>query len=126
MPFWSKLMEQVIGGLKDEKISLSLLGIMVLIAWYSFTWANEQHGDLVKRSEFDELSKLMIEHTEEFRIVNASQIIRDFELQLQVAEATGRSQAEIIHIEEEIAQAKRYRSCLIDRRPNCKHLKPPE
>ena len=123
MPFWSKLMEQVIGGLKDEKISLSLLAVMILIAWYSFAWANEE---FVKKDEFDKLTRIMTEHTEEFRITNASQIIRDLELQLQVARVSNRSDGEIQHLEEEIAEARLYRRCLIDRKPNCQHLKPPE
>lgn len=119
-------MEQLIGGLKNEKISLSLLALVCAVAWYSFTWANEKHEDLVKRHEFDRLKTLMVEHTEEFRIVSASQIIRDLELQLQLAEATGQPDNQIDHINNEIVEAKSYRRCLIERLPNCRHLKPPE
>jgi hypothetical protein len=116
-------MEQAIRGLKDEKVSLSLLALVVLIAWYSFTWADEEFA---RKSDFEQLINVMTEHTEEFRIVTASQIIRDMELQLQVAEATGATESEIIHIKGDIADAKRYKQCLIDRKPNCKHMKPAE
>lgn len=127
---WGKMMDQIVGAFRDEKISLGLLGIVAMLAWYSFAWANEKHEDLVHKSQFEKeigaLTKLMTEHTEEFRIVNASQLIRDLEVQLELAEATGKSESEIIHIGEEIQEAKTYRRCLIDRKPNCQHLKPPE
>lgn len=116
-------MEQAIGALKDEKISLSLLGLVVAIAWWSYGWANEEFA---KKQDVDDLKTLMVTHTEEFRIVNASQIIRDLELQLQLSEATNQDIGVINHLKEEIADAKQYRRCLVDRKPNCQYLKPPE
>ena len=77
-------------------------------------------------AEFNELMKMTVTHTEEFRIVTASQLIRDYEMQLQIAAATGRTENEVQHIERDIIEARTYRQCLIERKPNCQHLKPPE
>ena len=130
MGFWELMMDKGIGALKDEKISLGVLVIGAFAFYHLYTWADDNHNQLVKRPQFEQeiekLTKLMTDHTEEFRITNASQIIRDLEMQLQIAEATSRTEAEINHLKIEISNAKMYRTCLIDRRPNCKHLKPPE
>lgn len=121
---WSTVMEQAIGALRNEKISLGLLAVVLFLAGYAYTWAGGEHDNLVSKTEFQELTTLMIGHTEEFRIVNASQLIRDLEMQLDIAAATGKTESEIAHIKTDIKEARLYRSCLIDRRPNCKHLMP--
>lgn len=121
---WGSVMvEQVTSSLKNEKVSLSVLALLGMCAVWMYGWANEE---FVRQSEFKELNDLMVTHTEEFRITNASQIIRDLELQLQIAQAADSSSGVIQHIEGEIQEAKVYRKCLIERRPNCYHMKPPE
>lgn len=118
-----QLMEQALGVLRNEKISAGLLAALIVSLWAIHAWANDE---FVKKSEFQELTTLMVAHTEEFRIVNASQLIRDLEMKREIAEATAKSDSEIEHLDEEINEAKTYRKCLIDRKPNCIHIKPPE
>lgn len=119
--FWGKVMEQGLGILKNEKVSLAFLISVMSMAVYAYAWANE---NFVKQQDFDELKSLLVNHTEEFRITDAAQIVRDLQLQKQVALATGKPEEEIQHIDADIEQAQAYKSCLIDQRPNCKHLKP--
>jgi len=118
--------ETLMGGLKDERISIGIMGVLLGIVYYAHAWANDEHKNLVGKGDFDKLMTLMVTHTEEFSIVTASQLIRDKELQLELATATGKSAGEVSRIQTEIQAAKLYRTCLIDQKPNCKHLKPPE
>ena len=130
---WSSVM----GGLKDEKISIGIAVAIAMSLYYCLSWAQSEHksitelsvkerSQMVSKPEFHELLNVITIHTEEFRIVTASQLIRDYEMQLQIAEATGRSGDEIAHIEKDISAARLYRQCLIEQKPNCQHLKPPE
>lgn len=118
---WGKLMEQGLGVLKNEKVSWAFLVSIMSLVVYTYAWANES---FVKQRDFDELKSILVSHTEEFRITEAAQIVRDLQLQKQVALATGKPETEIAHIDGAIQQATAYKTCLIDRRPNCKHLKP--
>jgi len=125
------------GGLKDERISIGLAVGIVVSLYTILSWAQTEHkniadlsaqerNQLVNKQEFHELLNVITTHTEEFRIVTASQLIRDYEMQLQIAAATGKTEGEVKHIERDIVEAKVYRQCLIDQKPNCQHLKPPE
>jgi hypothetical protein len=120
---WSRAMEELLGAFKNEKISSTVLILIILGAWYAHSWASEE---FVKKSEFGELKSLMVNFIEDDRIVNASQLLRDKELQLQIAIATSQSDGQISNIETEITEVKAYKECLIHKDPNCKHLKPPE
>jgi hypothetical protein len=133
----ANILEKGMGTLKDEKISIGLAVGVVCSLYYVFAWAQEEHkgiasqasierSELVNKKEFHELLNVITAHTEEFRIVNASQIIRDYEMQLQISLATGKTGDELAHIEKDISGARLYRQCLIEQKPNCQHLKPPE
>lgn len=137
MPTWGIAMEQLLGAVRNEKISSTVLAILLIFAYYAIAWANEEHENLVTKEEWQRsqsaLTEQLSELTQAFRtyaddttIIAASQLVRDKELQLQIAQATGKLESEIKAIESEIIAAKRYRTCLIERRPNCKHMKPPE
>jgi hypothetical protein len=119
--FWGNVMEQGLGILKNEKVSLAFLVSVLSMAIYAYAWANES---FVKQQDFDELKSLLVNHTEEFRITDAAQIVRDLQLQRQVALATGKPEEEITDIDDDIRAAQAYKSCLIEQKPNCKHLKP--
>lgn len=118
---WGKIMEQAIGVLKNEKISSLVLVFLCIIAYKGFLWASDEHKDLVQRSEFNELKTLLVDHTEEFRITSASQIIRDIKMEIIVCRAAASSNCSAI--EEKLKQAQAYKACLVARKPNCEHLK---
>lgn len=120
---WSQLMEQLVGVLRNEKLSAATVILVIFGAYWAYGWAGEE---FVKQDDFKQLKSLMITHVEDMQITTASQLIRDKQLQLQLAHATGESESQIAHIEQEIEDAIEYRSCLIKKAPNCKHLKPPE
>ena len=116
-------MEQVLSSLRDEKVSLGVLGAVFVLLFYAYAWANDEYA---KQSDFDELKELIINHTEEFRINNASQIIRDLKTDIRIAEATRDPDApdvELKRLREQLEHAEDYKRCLVERRPNCKHLK---
>lgn len=124
------MVTEVIDMLRQEKISGSVLAFVVLLAWYAYGWAGEEFvsADEFKQlnKEFKELNNAITDHVDDMKIVNASQLIRDKELSMQLGMAVGLNESEMEHLESEIRKAKEYRKCLIDQRPNCKHLKPPE
>lgn len=117
--FWGKVMEEVGNVLRNEKISFSLLAIIVLVLAYAYTWAGDE---FVKQTEFNELRTLMVDHNEEFRIVTASQVIRALKSDIRIAKATDAPESEMIRLIEELQAAELYKSCLINREPNCQHL----
>jgi hypothetical protein len=134
-------MEQLLGAMKNEKISTGVLGLLVMLAWYAFTWADAQHeamaSEAVPRAEYQkdqqelknqiaDMANVLTAHVKDIQIVNASQLVRDKELALQLAEAANATETQKSHLRQEIEDAKAYRECLIDMRPNCKHMKPPE
>lgn len=134
MTLWSKLMEQAIGALKDEKVSLSLLGLVVMIAWYAHAWATEEFVD---KQQFDEhtqevenkldtLQTVINQHVEEYRIVEASRVIRDLKRDIQLAETIESPAREVAELKEELRHAEEYKRCLVGRLPNCQHLRWPE
>ena len=134
MNVWSKLMEQLMGGIKDEKISMSILVFFVFGLYYAYGWAD---NEFVKKTEFNELKNLIVqsdqnmdqkmdEHTEDFEITSASQLLRDLKLEQRIAKATGATETELIDIQEQIDAAGEYKSCLVSRLPNCEHLQSPE
>jgi len=134
-------MEQIMGALRSEKLSTGIAGLLLTIAVVGFTWADGEHkaimDQIVPRDVYEReqeelkqqlatLTTAVTDYISDAKIVDASQLVRDKELTLQVAVAAGQTAENIEHIENEIEQAKRYRDCLISERPNCKHLKPPE
>lgn len=120
MSIWGLNMDQVLGGLKDEKISLAVLGFVVATAMYAYAWAEDKYASA---SEVQQLKTLIIDHTEEFRINNASQIIRDLKTDIRIAKATAAPEVEMDRLNEQLEHAEIYKDCLVQRRPNCKHLK---
>ena len=116
-------MEQILGALKSEKISGSVFVMVIALAWWAHGWAEERY---VKQGDFDQLKTIMTDFVEDTQIVNASQLIRDKKLALQIAQAVNQSKAQTDTLSGEITKAEAYRACLIGEQPNCKHLKPPE
>jgi hypothetical protein len=132
--FWGGIMEQGVRGLKDEKISLSILGLVVMVAVYSYSWAQEtfvdestfnKHTEDVQ-SKLDRLSETMDSHVEEYRIVEASRVIRDIKRDIQLAVAMEEPSYQINELKEQLAHAEEYKRCLVSRMPNCQHLRWPE
>jgi len=134
-------MDQLLGVMKNEKVSTGVLGLMLMMAWYAYSWATDVHDTLasenVPRAEYQkdqielkkqisEVTDILTAHVKDIQIVNASQLIRDKELALQLAEAANATDAQKAHLRQEIEEAKKYRECLIDQKPNCRHIKPPE
>ena len=120
---WGQSMEAILEMLRAEKISSTLIILVLIGTWYAYGWAGEE---FVKSDDFNKLSSLIITHVEDMKIVNAAQLLRDKELAMQIATATNETPAQIKHIQHEIDQARAYKKCLISKEPNCKHLKPPE
>ena len=120
---WGQSMEAIVQMLKNEKISSTMLILVLLGAWYAYGWAGEE---FVKSDDFNKLTTLIVTHVEDMKIVNAAQLLRDKELAMQIAVATQESEKQIKHIQDEINQARQYKNCLIRKEPNCKHLRPPE
>lgn len=120
--FWGQLMEQLVGFLQKRPSGSTFIFIM-LICFAAYAWAGEE---FVRKTEFNELKTLMVSHTEEFRINNASQIIRDLKTDIRIAKATSAPVVEVDRLEDQLDHAERYKDCLVDRKPNCKHLLQPE
>jgi hypothetical protein len=131
---WGNLMEQATRGLKDEKISISVLALLIMIVVYSYTWANEEFVDKKVfedhthdvQKKLDGLATTINAHVEEYRIVEASRVIRDLKRDIQMGESLNESPREINQLKEELRHAEEYKRCLVSRQPNCQHLRWPE
>ena len=131
---WSNLMEQLVGALKDEKVSLSVLVLAGLMAYYGYGWANDQFVDKESfddhteevTNKLDALTTSMNAHVEEYRIVEASRVIRDLKRDIQLAIATEAPEREVQELREDLEHAEDYKRCRIGRKPNCQHLRWPE
>lgn len=121
--FWGELMEQTIGALRNEKVSAFVMIVLCLSLWKGFLWAGEEHADLVNKVEFNELKTLLVDHAEDFQISSASNAISDKELEIRICKATNGTEEELARLNGELAKAQRYKACLVDRRPNCTHLR---
>ena len=123
----------------NEKLNSpqAIMGFMLAVlmsGWAFWAWAN---NEFVPRNEINvqlqqsrddisALTELVTIFVEDMQIVNSGQLVRDKELALQIALATNQPTNRIEQIKGEIQRAKKYKSCLIHKDPNCKHLKPPE
>ena len=116
----SEVMEQVIGALKNEKISAGVLVALIGIAWWAHSWAEEE---FVKRGEFSELRTTVTDGFESIEINDAGQIIRDIKLELLITRATQGAPSELKRLDDQLSHAQAYKQCLIERKPNCQHLK---
>jgi len=113
-------MSSTVGTLKDEKISMAAIGFVCAAIVYAYAWADEKY---VERSEFLSLQELIVDHTEEYRINNASQVIRDLKTNIRIAKATQAPEFDLDRLQEQLKHAEEYKTCLVSRQPNCKHLK---
>ena len=117
---WSKLMEQLVGMFKNEKISSTVLALILLGAWWAYGWANDE---FVKKGEFAKLQTTVSEGFENIEINDASQVIRDLKLKVMITKATGGPSSEVTRHEERLGHAESYKTCLVEQKPNCEHLK---
>ena len=113
-------MEQIIGALRNEKVSGAVLAALLGIAWWAHAWAEEE---FVKKTEFTKLEKAVNAGFESIEINDAGQIIRDIKLEILVTQATDGSGARVARLQERLEHAQDYKQCLVNRRPNCKHLR---
>ena len=116
----SQLMEQVIGALKSEKVSGAVLAALLGIAWWAHAWAEEE---FVKKSEFFTLQATVTTGFESIEINDAGQIIRDIKLEILVTKSTNGSEMVLKRLDDRLAHAQAYKQCLVERAPNCRHLK---
>ena len=113
-------MEQVIGALKNEKVSAGVLVALVGIALWAHAWAEEA---FVKKGEFETLQTTVNTGFETIEINDAGQIIRDIKLEILITKATNGSASELEHLADELGHAQAYKACLVKQEPNCQHLK---
>lgn len=127
-------MDAVVRGLKDDKVSLSVLVLLIGLAIVSYSWAQEKfvdqqsftdHTDDIN-NKLEALSKTVNTHVEEYRITEASRVIRDLKRDIQLGLSINEPDKVIEKLREELQHAEEYKVCLISQRPNCKHLRWPE
>ena len=116
----SEIMEQILGVVKNEKISAGVLVVLIAVAWWAHGWASEE---FVKKGEFNKLQTTVVDGFESIEINDASQIIRDVKLEILITKATNGSAKELTDLADELSHAQAYKQCLVDQRPNCQHLK---
>jgi hypothetical protein len=116
----SQVMEQILGVIKNEKISASVMVVLIGVAWWAHAWAEEV---FVKKGEFDTLQTTVTDGFESIEINDAGQIIRDIKLEILITKATQGSQEEKDRLADKLEHALAYKQCLVERKPNCRHLK---
>jgi hypothetical protein len=113
-------MEQIIGALRNEKISAGVLVAMIGIAWWAYSWAEDK---FVNQGEFTALQQTVNEGFESIEINDAGQVIRDIKLEILITKATQGPDKELKRLGDQLKHAEEYKACLVGRRPNCRHLK---
>lgn len=136
--FWGTLLESAMKILKNERISGGALILMGAALFSMYAWADTAHNildensktrhqqnieEMVSKEEFEELQATVDVGFEEINLNDASAEIRDIKLSRQIAQATGAGDDEVARIEDQLNHAKAYKSCLVERRPNCDHLR---
>lgn len=136
--FLSALLGQSMTILKNERISGGALVLMATALFSMYAWADNRHQalednsaarhaqnieDMVSKEEFNVLQRTVDAGFENIGIDDASAVIRDAKLSLQMAKATDASDNEIARINDELSHAVDYKSCLVRRGSNCEHLR---
>ncbi len=116
-------MEQLLAMLKNERPSGSVLIIILLIGFGAYAWADKE---FVKKNEFDILQTTVTEGFESIEIHAASQVIRDVKMRIMLTKAAKGSVTELSNLSDELIAARAYKKCLVEEKPNCKHLKEAE
>ena len=119
--FWGvRIMDWVLKVLKNERISVAALVLVVCGLYWLQVWADDRFAqveDLVSLQSAVELG------FESISIENASQEIRDIKLSKQIAQAASATQQEIDRIDEQLGHVVAYKQCLVERGSNCEHLR---
>lgn len=128
--------------LKSTPISIGLLiSVVPIFLWMasvSRSWHFDnfvtiaQAADHAKKveEEVKQTQRILEDHIDEFRIARAQDRIDQLENKLyfllrdQENDETPRSRERIAEVRHELEDTEAYLDCLIDARPNCKHLEP--
>ncbi len=116
-------MEQFLAMLKNERPSGSILVIILLVGFGAYAWADKE---FVKIDEFETLQTTVTEGFESIEIHAASQVIRDVKMRIMLTKAADGSETELTNLDDELIAARSYKRCLVEEKPNCKHLKEAE
>lgn len=139
------LIEMALQYFKEERMSWGGFSLLILIGYFGYAWATDVHKDLVTREEVDRLMvenkktiektlKLLEDHVKDFElkseqdlILEATNAVREAKRDLRLAKLdSSMTPRELREYEEYLTHAQEYKQCLIDRRPNCAHLRIPE
>ena len=116
-------MEQLLEMWKKERPSGSVLVILALICYVAYAYADKE---FVKQDEFDTLQTTVTQGFESIEIHAASQVIRDVKMRQMLTKAANGSATELANLDDELTAARAYKKCLVEEKPNCKHLKEAE
>lgn len=147
------VMEQIVGGLREQRVTLTLTVALIILAGFAgYIWADDQHGEFQTKSEAEaatrelkseiernrRTSEEILQKTEahirdfdslveETRIEYAINSVRDAKRDVRLAQNDPNiSDRELNELRETLDHAEAYKDCLIERRPNCRHLRLPE
>ncbi len=129
--------------LKSTPISIGLLISVVPLVLWAFSVSRAWHFDnfitiaeaeehsMKVEAEVKQTQRILEDHIEEFRIARAQDRVDQLEQKLyfllrdqEKDGQTPASQARIAELRHELQDTEVYLDCLIQGRPNCKHLEP--
>ena len=127
----------VMGMLKDEKVSLGILGLIAFIMFRAYGWMDvefirrtqAQDATEAIQKSVDSMSQMLKGHISDYTIGEAVKEVEQLEGDLWYLKLTASYSGETeetVTLERELRERLRhavsYRDCLLDNRPNCKHL----
>lgn len=126
-----------IDNIKEIKVPIGVtIGILACL-WYAKTWADTEYvtsDDFARKSQeisleiggvssqIADLVEITEDHVEEFRISEATQVVREAKRDLVMAELSKATPDQKRYLAEQISKAEQYKQCLVRREPNCRHI----
>jgi hypothetical protein len=132
-----KFMDELVGGVRNQKVSIGIIAGVLFLAWNSWQWAFETFSTKAEAAEnvhklesmLQSNNNLLQDHIDEYRIGEAIKDVESIEgdlwhLKMHESQAgeTAETRALKAEMEKKLDHAIEYRNCLMNQRPNCKHL----
>lgn len=126
-----------IEAIKEIRVPIGITIGAIACLWYAKAWADKEYvtsDDFAKKSQeisleisgvssqITALVDITEDHVEEFRISEATQVVREAKRDLVMAEISNATPDQKRYLAEQVSKAEQYKQCLVNRQPNCRHI----
>lgn len=128
-----------VDGIKKQPISVGVVLTIIIGAWPTVGWFNDYHTKFISKAEASQHIEKHLTELEQ-KVDRNTDTLNDFQKEVRIRYALGRVESlearlytltrdgadpELIHeVESDLDHARAYCDCLLENRPNCRHLEP--